>query len=234
MKTLLSIGIVLLAGLVFTSCDLEDPGPVQNDTRDFTVVDFDRLEMGSAFVIEVVQGSVYKIEAWGDRRNLDDLLVYKNGQTLIIRYDESTNRRYETTLRITMPELAGFNFSGASNAVVSGFESQESLDVALSGASVAQLDAGYSRLNIQLSGSSSLVLHGLGDQMNASISGASLLSAFDYPVREAEVTITGASEGKLFVSDLLDVTASGASKVLYRGTPTVTSEVTGGSSVKKD
>ena len=39
---------------------------------------------------------------------------------------------------------------------------------------------------------------------------------------------------KVMVSDQLDVIASGASSVVYRGNPAVTSNVSGGSTVEKD
>jgi hypothetical protein len=60
------------------------------------------------------------------------------------------------------------------------------------------------------------------------------VKAFDYLVKEALIDISGASEGKVAVTDELKVTAGGASSVLYRGNPSVTSNVSGASSVQKD
>jgi hypothetical protein len=39
-------------------------------------------------------------------------------------------------------------------------------------------------------------MSGLGDEINAEVSGASVLTAFDYPVREATVNLSGASKRK--------------------------------------
>jgi hypothetical protein len=44
----------LVLGMVMTSClREEDPGPLQNDERDFALLDFDRVDAGEAFVISL-------------------------------------------------------------------------------------------------------------------------------------------------------------------------------------
>ena len=226
---------LILSGLfVFTGCETEDPGPLQEVEKEFSIVDFDRLEMGSAFNIRVEQGSTYSIEVKGDRRNINDLDVFKNGSTLIIKFDDNSNRTHETYITITMPRLEAVNFSGASISKINGFESDEELDFYLSGASVCQLNAGYREVDLALSGASSLLMYGLGDELNAEISGASVLSAFDFPVREANIDVTGASTGKITVTDELKVVAAGASSLLYRGSPSFTSSVSGASTIEKD
>jgi hypothetical protein len=225
---------MLSGGLVFTSCQTEDPGPLQEVEKKFSMVDFDRLEMGSAFNIRVEQANTYSIEVKGDRRNIDDIDVFKRGSTLIIEFDDNANRIHETYITITMPRLEAVYFSGASVSKVIGFESDEDLDFYLSGASVCQLEAGYREVNLGLSGASSLLMYGLGDVINAEISGASVLTAFDYPVREATINVSGASSSKVTVTDELTATAAGASSLLYRGNPTVTSSVSGASTVQKD
>lgn len=220
--------------LIITSCDREDPGPLQEKRKAYAIIDFDRLEMGSALNIEVEQANAFSVEVKGDRRNVDDLDVYRSGNTLIIKFDENADRHHDTYVHITMPALKEVNFSGASVSKIRGFESDDDLDFYLSGSSVSQLDAEFRKIELVVSGASSLLLHGSGDELNAEVSGASGLKAFDYPVKEATINVSGASEGKVTVTDELKVTAAGASSVLYRGNPTVISNTSGASSVQKD
>jgi hypothetical protein len=216
------------------SCECEDPGPVQRTEKEFDFIDFDRLEIASALDVRVEQSNVYSIQVSGDRRNIDDLDMYKSGSTLVIKFDDNSNRNHETFITITMPQLEGANFSSASSSQVNGFESDEDLDLYLSGASVCQLNAGYREVNITLSGASNLLMSGLGDEINAEISGASVLVAFDYPVREADLNASGASSGKVTVTDELTAVAASASSIIYRGNPSVTTAISGGSAVLKD
>lgn len=227
--------LLFLCGLwIFSSCETEDPGPLQEIQKEFSIVDFDRLEMGNALNVRVEQSNTYSIQVKGDRRNVNELEVFKSGGTLIIKFEDDSNRKHETYITITMPRLKAANFSGASVTKVIGFESDESLDFYLSGASVSQLDAGYREVNLVLSGSSTLLMFGSGDQIHAEISGASVLTAFDYAVREATIHVSGASSGKVTVSEELNAVAAGASSLLYRGDPSVTSDVSGASTVQKD
>jgi hypothetical protein len=219
---------------ILTSCDREDPGPLQETHKRFSVIDFDRLEMGSALDIEVAQDNTFSIEVEGDRRNIEDLEVYKSGSTLIIKFEDDANRHHDTYVRITMPRLESVNFSGASVSTIRGFESDEDLDFHLSGSSVSQLDADYRAIEANVSGASSLVLNGEGEDLNAEISGASSLKAFNYPVTKASLDVSGASEGRVTVTNELRVTAGGASSVLYRGDPVLTANTSGASSVQKD
>ena len=233
--SLSSLSTFFLVGVLCLSCaDVEDPGPLQEATREFSVLDFDQLEMGSGFHIEVEQSTIFSVKAKGDRRNLDDLSVRTVGNTLVIEYDEHENRRHDTHIIIRMPELKGIHFSGGSKSKIRGFESEGSFSCYLSGGSVAQIDAGYRSAHLVISGGSTLRIRGLGDEIAGEISGASELSAFDYPVRSADLNLSGASRARVTVSDELEVTASGASNLVYRGNPVVAKDVSGASSVRRD
>jgi hypothetical protein len=219
---------------VLSSCDREDPGPLQSVRKEFAITDFDRLEMGSALHIEVEQANTFTIEVRGDRRNIDDLEVYKSGSTLVIEYEDDNNRHHETHVYITMPRLEAVNFSGASVSKIRGFNSDEQLDFYLSGASVSQLDSDFREVNLVVSAASSLYMNGSGDKLTGELSGASSLKAFDYSAKQVVLELSGASDGKVTATDELIVTASGASALLYRGSPTVTANTSGASSVTKD
>ncbi len=224
--------VIVLAVFVF-ACDREDPGPLQEVRKDFAITDFDRLEMGSNFRIRVDQANSFSIKVRGDRRNVDDLEVYKQGNTLVIEFDDQRDRHHDTYIDITMPALVAANFSGASDSKIRGFESDE-IDLYLSGASVCQVDSKFNRVELVASGGSEVLLFGDGVELVGELSGASSLKAFDYPVKEAFLELSGASSGRVTVTDALDVTAGGASSVLYRGEPSVVANTSGASSVVKD
>lgn len=227
--------LVALSAVVFSSCyETEDPGPVQEIEKEFAVTEFDRLEMGDAFNINVEQGNFFEVTVRGDRRNIDDLSVKKEGSTLVIRYDDNRNRRHDTYINITMPTIEAVNFSGASDSRISGFYDLASFEIYLSGASVSQLDIEATQFDGVLSGASYLTIRGEGEALNAKLSGASTLKAFHFPVLTADINASGASDAQLNVDNTLNAAASGASDIRYRGNPSVTADVSGGSSVHQD
>lgn len=232
LRNTIAIGFLALS---LTACfDYEDEGPLQYQEERFTITDFDRLEIGDAFIIRVTEGNYFSVEVRGDRRNLDDLDVYKSGSTLVVRYDEYESRRHETYIDIVMPSISAAVFSGATNSVITGFDDLESLNISLSGASVSQIDIEASQLILNLSGASVADLRGEAASLDAEISGASSIKAFTMPIVNASLNVSGASVAKVAVSDNLEVTISGASTVIYRGNPVISEEISGGSSLQRD
>jgi hypothetical protein len=219
------------AATLFTSCDFNEvhEEPLEEVRKEFPITDFDRLELGDAFIIDVEQGNYFEILIQGDKRNIDDLEVRKEGSTLVIRYDENRNRKHDTYITITMPALASANFTGASISRVSGF--YELKDLYLSGSSECQLDVDTENLNVFLSEGSVLNIRGTARVLDAKLSGASVLKAFHFPVTEAHLQVSGASDGHVAVSDQFAIVASGASIVVYRGKPEIKSEISGSSLV---
>jgi hypothetical protein len=233
MKKLIIV-FLLFSSLVWTSCLEEDPGPRQSDSRTYSVTDFDRIDANDALNITILQGNTFSIHADGDRRNLDDLQVYKSGTTLVLRYSHYEKRQYGTSISITMPEILGCDFSSAVNAQLSGFTDISQFDLSLSGGSLAQLNIEATHINFLISGASQLRIAGQGETLNGTISGASLLSAFNYPAMNAKLIVTGASNGKVTISQQLEVNASGASLIVYRGNPQLKIDASGESIIKPD
>lgn len=224
--------LILIVGLA--SCTIsEDPGPIQYNEQPFAVSDFDRLDIGDAMFVTITRGNLFSISAKGDRRNLDDLEVFKVGNTLVTRFTKNRNRKHTTYITISMPSLVSADFYGAATAYISGFE-EESFTLNLSGASFAQADieAGISKIN--LSGASNLTLAGTSKSVISELSGASLFKAYNVEVEDLNVKASGASHAYVRASKTLTAEASGASSILYRGEATVSSSATGASTIIKD
>ena len=214
-KLLIGISCAIAATLLASCHPFEDPGSLREEQRSYSVADFDQLEMGDAFKINVEQGEAHNVVVKGDARNLDDLLVYVESGTLKVRFDDYRNRRHQTYITIAMPQVKGLNFSGASTATVSGLVSDNRLDVVVSGAS-------------------KLTLNGYGEFLNSSISGASRLYAFDYLAQEVYTDVSGASKARVYAEVRLDAIASGASYIGYKGEPVVYKNTSGASIVRKE
>jgi hypothetical protein len=71
-------------------------------------------------------------------------------------------------------------------------------------------------------------------QLVADLSGASLFDGLLPFTNSATAAVSGASTLKINVNRQLDVTATGASSVIYRGSPHVQANVSGGSTLVHD
>jgi hypothetical protein len=237
MKTSIFKTIIGMMGLtlILSSCEMyEDEGSLQYEEKTYSITDFDRIEMGDAFIVRVEQGDYFSINVRGDRRNIDDLEVRKSGSTLLVHFDEFENRQHETYIDIVMPNLKGATLSGATESTLTGFEDVDAFTLSLSGAAINQTDIDAQQVTLTLSGASVATLTGKGKDLHAEVSGASILKAHDFPVQTTYINVSGASTCRITVTEHLHAIASGASTVVYRGNALVESETSGGSSIHKD
>jgi hypothetical protein len=189
--------------------------------EDMAFADFTSVEAGSAFDVEITQSDTFNVTIRVDDNILDLLDVSKAGDTLRIRLKGGTsvtNVTLEAT--ITMPVLDGLNLSGASKANVSGFRSQNQLDIELSGASTLDGDLEAGNVDIEASGASRVTLEGSATELTIVGSGASNLDLADFVVDIADVSLSGASEATVHAQERIDpVDVSGASRLRYLGDP---------------
>lgn len=224
----------LLAVLLVLLCASAD---VWAQSRTFDLKNFDRLDLGHAFQIDVRQGSTFKITAQGEQKDLDDLEANVSGNTLKIRFREArkwNNRQERVRIAITMPTLRGLNLSGATQSTVEGFNNLNEVDLDISGASSSRIALTAKKVNLDVSGASSVTLTGKANQMEGDISGATSFRASEFEVGNARIEVSGASTAKLFVTNGLVADASGASSVRYRGKASVQANTSGASSVRSE
>jgi len=206
-------------------------------TRNFNLTGFDKLSMGSAFRIEVKQGSKYSISTTGRSEDLDDLQATVKGDVLHLGYkNNSWNKNRKTVnVNITMPSLAAVDFSGACKANVAPFSGVRNMDIEVSGASQVNMEFSAPKVTFDLSGASSLILVGRGDVLNGEVSGASSFKGRDFAAKTVNIDASGASSAAVVASNSLQADASGASSIRYSGgAKDVHSSSSGASSVKRD
>ncbi|AFK03537.1 hypothetical protein Emtol_2401 [Emticicia oligotrophica DSM 17448] len=206
----------------------------QDYKRSFNLQNFNKLDMGSAFIITVNQGNSYKVDISGREKDVKEIIAAVNNGTLELHYPSNwgnNKNRQEVYVNITMPKLSGVEFSGASKSTVTGF-SNDKMSIEISGASVANFSINAAALNLDCSGASSLKVVGNGQTLNADVSGASNINLFDFKTTTANIEASGASDVKIFVTGKLMADASGASSIRYKGAASVKSSTSGAGSVK--
>ncbi len=226
------------------SCDLvkdmvvlEGSGNVETITEDF--IGFNRVEASHSFDIDIVQGDKYSVVIRVDDNFIDYLDITKRGNTLDIDLKDEFSYRYLDGVleaSITMPELILVRLSGASEAMIDGFDSSDRFEADLSGASSLTGDLGAGDIILSLSGASELSgkytvdnvdlsasggnrvrLSGSGKDVSIDASGNSKVNLEEFISEDATVEVSGASEVVLNARGTVDVSISGASGVYQTG-----------------
>jgi len=255
-KALLSVlvAVFLTSGLLI-GCGGAIKGSGNLKTESFNFSDFTRVDVSSAFEAEITQSSSYSVEVTVDDNLLKYVDVSKEGETLKIGLKTLTIL-WPATLeaKVTMPELHGLEFSGATQGTVSSFSSTENLDIDVSGASsldLVDISAGDVKFDVSgaskvtgditagdtdfdLSGASTVQLNGSAGDIVVKAGGASRVKLAGFTVNNADINFNGASTGTVNLDGRLDADLSGASKLDYMGEPTLgTVNISGGSTLSK-
>ena len=195
----------------------DDFNSLGDQTRQFDVSGFSKVDVSGAFVVRFRKGDRYKVVADGREEDLEDITVKTEGNVLKAFIDRrglfNWKNRQRVGLTITTPNIEALTMSGASKASLADFGPLNNLDIDMSGACRTVFDGNVKTLTIGLSGASNAVLRGTADRLEADLSGASKIEATGLRVGKASVEASGASNAELGRVESLDSETSGASKV---------------------
>jgi len=244
------VAVFLTSGLLM-GCGGILKGSGDLETKQFDFSDFTKVDISSAFEVEIIKSDSYDISITADDNLFEHIQVSKEGETLKIGL-KTISIRWPVTLKakVTMPQLRGLNFSGATRGTVSGFSSTENLDIDVSGASSLDLvgmSTGDAKFDISgaskvtgdittgdaefdVSGASTVQLEGSASDLVAKAGGASRVKLAGFTVNNADIRLSGASNGTVNLVGRLDADLSGASKLSYIGEPTMGNINTSGAS----
>lgn len=211
-----------------------------DQVKKYSITDFTCVKARDAIEVNIVHGNSFKVVSTGNVHALKKLTIRKNGDCLEMGQEREEDPWWgfdhddaQVKVIITMPELEHLELSGASKGMVQGFKSN-TMEAHLSGASDARFEVDVRELKIGGSGASHIAVDGNGDLLTIDISGASEFNGYDYQTNRVEAVVSGASHAEVVVRELLQVDASGAGKLSYKGHPRVTSKLSGAGNVEQE
>jgi hypothetical protein len=236
-----ALGFLFLC-LIFISCDkilyLDEVPPRGFETKSFKVQNFDRIEINNAFFVTIVKSNEFKVDVKGAGEDIDDLDIEVSNGKLEIRYDQRIRikkpRRYKMEMVISTSEIKEIEVKSASDTEIRGFDEIANLKASISSASKLRINNSINKLFAEISGASTLVLAQKTKEIDVEIKSSSSLEAFEAFAEKAFLELKEASKAELSVSDLLEVSASGASRVTYKGDPKIVEDLKSGSKIKKE
>lgn len=238
---------ILITAILLVGCSRTVPiprlinGSGKVVTKELNFAGFTYVEVGSVFEVELVESGSYLTAITADDNLFDYIEVSQDGEILRIRLTPTYNYSGVTLkAKITLPKLSGLHLYGATNGTVKGFQSSNDFKLQLSGASYLDIHLGTGDTKLEISGATRVTgsleahdiefrvseagkveLEGSANKMTLNASGASKLKLADFPVDQANVTLSGASEVNINVSGRLDIILTGASKLRYKGDPMI-------------
>jgi hypothetical protein len=170
------------------------------------------VDAGGAFRIEWRSGQP-AVSVTIDENLMQYIEMEVRDRVLYIRTTRYIRPKHSIKVVLTSNALEGASFSGASQLTAH------------------QLTG--SKFYLETTGASKATLDGTVDELIANITGAGDLRAESLQTKTAQVSVTGAGDARIAVSDNLKISITGAGKVEYIGDPHIQREITGAGSIRK-
>ncbi len=240
MKTNKFLLVLASFNLLLFSCDEfhDDVIPSGKITSGYaTYSDYDMIDASNAFTVYVSFSDVEESIEIEANENLHQYIeVKKSNNRLEIGIEPNVHIRGSATLNayITTKNISRFEASGASRFIVEDVIDNDDAYVYLSGASSFTGELMTDQIYADLSGASVMNVIGSANHFDVEVSGASVLRDYDFETKNLKADLSGASNMYVTVVDEIDVEASGASSLFYKGSAVIThQDISGASSVKK-
>ncbi|MCB0501337.1 MAG: DUF2807 domain-containing protein [Bacteroidetes bacterium] len=231
-RTTLIFFVALLLG--FTSCNkiIMPSGNITQENYSFT--DYQAIDVSDAFDVSLtfsptVDGVI--IEADDNVHQYID--IKKIGNRLYLGVERNFNLQGPATLKAyisTNESINGLYASGASTLRIVDTLARTNVTMEASGASRIFGSVNIDDLSIKASGASNVNLDGTTKELSVTASGASQIGGFDLLNEDINIVLSGASTGSLSFEGNMDVEASGASTIYYKGNGTIQSQALSGAS----
>ncbi|HEX3100444.1 MAG TPA: head GIN domain-containing protein [Pyrinomonadaceae bacterium] len=185
-------------------------GNVAAETRN--VSGFKSVDVGGVYQVEITSQKEFGVEVLADDNLLPFIKTEVKGSTLEISSERKLSPTSTIRIRISAPNIENLQVAGVANVTVN--------------------DLKNTSFAIDSSGASKIAVTGETSKLTIDVSGASKIDAEDLKAENASVDSSGASKINVNVSGELRTDLSGASKVVYSGTPAnVLTKKSGASSV---
>lgn len=230
------------AASVVAGCDMPSTGGLGQVGGSGVVVPqhydysgFTKVVVDSGFDVEIdyADDDTYAVVVTVDDNLVEEhLKVELDGDTLRIGLAPLWNYHDVTTkARVVLPRLTGLEASGSSAVELVGVRFGD-VTVDVSGASRVEGSAELGEVAGEVSGGSVLDLAGAASGLRLDASGGSRLELLELRVENADLDLSGGSNGRVTVTGTLTVDASGGSRLEYAGDPQVSVDASGGSAVE--
>lgn len=187
---------------------IQGSGNKQTEKR--STADFNAIEVGGIFEVEVVAQKEFSVEVEADDNLLQYIKTEVKGDTLEISTDKRISPKGPVRIRISAPNIENLDVSGVSKVSLTNLKNDS--------------------LKVEASGASKIKVDGETRNLEAELSGASRLDAENFKAENVSVDGSGASNASINVSGDLKADLSGASKVTYTGNPKNLEKSTSGAS----
>ncbi len=169
-------------------------------SRTLDLRDFDAIEIGGAYELDVIVGEDFSIELSGPSEEMARVeATLKNGALVLGAKKRTKGDHKGVRAVVTMPALNRLSVSGVADADVSGVDARD--------------------FKLDLSGVGEVNIAGQCDRLIARVSGVGEVDAQSFQCRAVDVKVAGIGEARVYASESVSAEVSGMGGIMVYGSP---------------
>ena len=212
-------GVLALVCLCFTlqlfAQATRGNGKVVEQDRDIS--GFNAIKVSDGIDLFITQGGTEAVKVKADENLLDKVVTRLEGQKLIVEVKGSIRQAEALDVYVTIEDLEALYASGGSDVYAEEGLTLDELKLYCSGGSDTHLKLEVGTLYCQTSGGSDAILSGQVDNMEIETSGGSDFRGKDLKAINCKLRTSGGSDARVYVTGEIEMDASGASDIFYKG-----------------
>jgi hypothetical protein len=223
------LALVSLSTLLSSCKKLVGSGPVVTEQRNGS--GFSGVNLSIDATVNITEDSIYSIEVMAQQNILDLLKTQVDGSTLCINYGTRVNviPTEDVTINLHMPAVSSLNVSGSGDINAAQPFSCGNLSMDVSGSGIINLNkVDAQSINANISGSGKVTVNaGSSNIVTTKISGSGKVNLMDVMANAVSTNTSGSGTTRVFAIQTLNAKISGSGDVYYKGSPVVTSSISG-------
>lgn len=225
MKNLILL-ILCFTTMVFTSCKKNG----NTITQTYNLPSFRAVSIQCSADLNVRYDSVQTVKMTGADNLLENLDMYVDNGTLIIKMKFGFYNENNIVGEVTIPTIDFAEVTGSGNIFIDNFTGLSNLELKVTGSgniSTNTLDLTGNTLTSKITGSGNIEVKGQADVENVTITGSGDYKSYNFLAGYSFTEITGSGNAEINISNDLHVKISGSGDVYYKGNPTMNVNVSG-------
>jgi hypothetical protein len=232
-KYILAAFLVCLA-VATSGCITQGTGSGNVITQTKSVQGVNQVFLDGIGTVILQQGNQESLTIEAEDNIIPHIQSNVNGNKLSLSYDSNIPTPTKTVkFYLTVKDLSSITISGAVKVETNDFKTQN-LVISTNGYSEGSMSGLIiNKLTVNISGAGKMNMAGTATDQTITISGSGNYQARDLKSQNTTITINGAGEGTLNVSNILNATIIGNGDISYIGNPQVSQQINGAGTVKQ-
>ncbi|MGD0582867.1 MAG: head GIN domain-containing protein [Bacteroidales bacterium] len=188
--------------------------------KDRNLSGFDGVKVSTGIDVYLSQGDTENVTVEADE-NLHEYIITEVKDGVLHVHTDNINIRHAERERVyvTIRDVRSLRTTSAGNIIGESPIKCGDIELSASSSGDIKLELYAKKVNLDISSAGDVKLNGEGESLNADLSSAGDLKAFDFKVKEADVSVSSAGSADVFTTDKLVARASSAGDVNYKGNP---------------